>query len=262
MNHLPCSFLQPPAFSTSGHNVFHRTLFPKFYILPLVWETNFRNEKRSKFHEVLVHIYIRMIWNISKHFVLTFPPGKYSLNSGVMLRFNTIRTDFSPNHSGIRIAHTSKFTYILGDHQLDLLIKGNKTAVILPFILRQAILFFAFYVHRQLSICPYYADLCYILVHGTYQTYGGYSNIKDCVLQQKLDKDNISVQIIKNNLSWYCFKNVSSTVGRFGDRIPVGRDFPPGQTGPEAHPASCTMGTGCFPEVKYSPVCCWPLTTF
>ena len=38
--------------------------------------------------------------------------------------------------------------------------------------------------------------------------------------------------------------------GRSGDRIPVGRDFPPVQTGPGAHPASCTMGTGSFPVVK------------
>jgi len=29
-----------------------------------------------------------------------------------------------------------------------------------------------------------------------------------------------------------------------------GRDFPPEQTGPGAHPASCTMGTGSFPGVK------------
>ena len=29
-----------------------------------------------------------------------------------------------------------------------------------------------------------------------------------------------------------------------------GRDFPPVQTGPGAHPASCTMGTGSFPRVK------------
>ena len=28
------------------------------------------------------------------------------------------------------------------------------------------------------------------------------------------------------------------------------RDFPPVQTGPGTHPASCTMGTGSFPEVK------------
>jgi hypothetical protein len=29
-----------------------------------------------------------------------------------------------------------------------------------------------------------------------------------------------------------------------------GRDFPPVQTGPGAHPASCTMGTGSFPGVE------------
>ena len=29
------------------------------------------------------------------------------------------------------------------------------------------------------------------------------------------------------------------------------RDFPPVQTGPEPHPASCTMGTRSFPGVKY-----------
>ena len=35
-----------------------------------------------------------------------------------------------------------------------------------------------------------------------------------------------------------------------GDRIPVGRDFPPVQTGSEAHPAACTMGTVSFPGVR------------
>jgi hypothetical protein len=35
------------------------------------------------------------------------------------------------------------------------------------------------------------------------------------------------------------------------DRIPVGMRFSaPVQTGPGAHPASCTMGTGSFPGVK------------
>ena len=39
--------------------------------------------------------------------------------------------------------------------------------------------------------------------------------------------------------------------GRSGDRIPVGARFSaPLQTGPGAHPASCTMGTGVFPGVK------------
>jgi hypothetical protein len=39
--------------------------------------------------------------------------------------------------------------------------------------------------------------------------------------------------------------------GRSGDRIPVGVRFSaPVQTGPGAHPASCTMGTGSYPGVK------------
>jgi hypothetical protein len=40
--------------------------------------------------------------------------------------------------------------------------------------------------------------------------------------------------------------------GRSGDRIAVGARFSaPVQTGPGAHPASCTMGTGSLPGVKY-----------
>ena len=38
--------------------------------------------------------------------------------------------------------------------------------------------------------------------------------------------------------------------GRSGIESRWGRDFPPVQTGPGAHPASCTMGTGSFPAVK------------
>jgi hypothetical protein len=39
--------------------------------------------------------------------------------------------------------------------------------------------------------------------------------------------------------------------GRSGDRIPVGARFSaPVQTGPEAHPASYTTGTGSFPGVR------------
>ena len=38
--------------------------------------------------------------------------------------------------------------------------------------------------------------------------------------------------------------------GRFRIESRWGRDFPPVQTGPGAHPASRTMGTGAFPEVE------------
>ena len=57
----------------------------------------------------------------------------------------------------------------------------------------------------------------------------------------------------------YLFSGPGSSVGiatelragRSGDRIPVGRDFPPVQTGPGVHQASSTMGTGSFLGVKY-----------
>ena len=43
----------------------------------------------------------------------------------------------------------------------------------------------------------------------------------------------------------------SLRAGGSEDRIPVGARFSvPVQTGPVAHPASCTMGTGSFPGVK------------
>ena len=38
--------------------------------------------------------------------------------------------------------------------------------------------------------------------------------------------------------------------GRSGIESRWGRDFPPVQTGPAAHPSSCKMGTGSFPEVE------------
>jgi len=39
--------------------------------------------------------------------------------------------------------------------------------------------------------------------------------------------------------------------GRSGIETRLRRDFPPVQTGPGAHPASCRTGTGSFPGVEY-----------
>ena len=55
-------------------------------------------------------------------------------------------------------------------------------------------------------------------------------------------------------LSWTGWRSRYSDwlrAGRSGDRIPVGARFSaPVQTGPGAHPAFCTIGTGSFPGVK------------
>ena len=49
--------------------------------------------------------------------------------------------------------------------------------------------------------------------------------------------------------------------GRSGDRIPVGVRFSaPVQISPEAHPASCTMGTGSFLGVSVAGAWRWPHT--
>jgi hypothetical protein len=46
---------------------------------------------------------------------------------------------------------------------------------------------------------------------------------------------------------------ISLQAGQSGIESRWGRDFPPIQTGPEAHPASCKMGTEVFPGGKVRP---------
>jgi len=54
-------------------------------------------------------------------------------------------------------------------------------------------------------------------------------------------------------LGWVAQYSDCLWAGRSGNRILVRVRFSaPVQTGPEAHPASCTMGTGSFPVVRCS----------
>ena len=50
---------------------------------------------------------------------------------------------------------------------------------------------------------------------------------------------------------FFIFYSLYKPYGRSGNRIPVGRGFRPVETGPGAHPASCTLGTGSLLGVKY-----------
>ena len=68
-----------------------------------------------------------------------------------------------------------------------------------------------------------------------------------------------------HNIPFVIYKTVEVEVGRVaqlverlstgwtvqGSNPGLGRDFPPVQTDPRAHPASCTMGTVSIPEVKH-----------
>jgi len=50
---------------------------------------------------------------------------------------------------------------------------------------------------------------------------------------------------------WPCRYSDWLRAGRSGIKSRWRRDFPPVQTGPGAHPASCKMGTWSFPGVKF-----------
>ena len=81
-------------------------------------------------------------------------------------------------------------------------------------------------------------------------------------LQQQMNAFQIYPQqpphSFKTVLSYYtvgCVGRIAQSVQRlraerFGIKSRWARDFPLVQTGPGAHPASCTMGTGSFPGVK------------
>jgi hypothetical protein len=81
---------------------------------------------------------------------------------------------------------------------------------------------------------------------------GGSSNFQE---QHQGRRRRIHISVL-NSIWTYSyrldiFRHDWLRAGRSGDRIPVGaRFFAHVQTGPEAHPTSCTMGTESFPGLK------------
>jgi hypothetical protein len=85
----------------------------------------------------------------------------------------------------------------------------------------------------------FFFDVC--TVHFEKKFYNEFRNAQD-------------FNLIINVLLWARYLSLYSDwlrAGRSGNRIPVGARFSaPVQTGPGAHTASCTMGTGSFPGVE------------
>ena len=70
-------------------------------------------------------------------------------------------------------------------------------------------------------------------------------------LNFRFKNDQLLIYKIIHNIMQAGLAQSEQRAGRSGDRIPVEARFSaPVQTGPGAHPASCTMGTGSLPGVK------------
>jgi hypothetical protein len=73
----------------------------------------------------------------------------------------------------------------------------------------------------------------------------------ECHFVSQISYCNLGILTDKCHFLYDCWYYYYLQAGRSGYRIPVGARFSaPIQTGPGTHPASYTMGTGSFPEVK------------
>jgi hypothetical protein len=89
---------------------------------------------------------------------------------------------------------------------------------------------------------------CFYIMYRMYTKFGFHStwseNNSSCKFVRVDLPNRIPIYILSPYIYWL-------QGGRSGDRTPVGARFSsPVQTGPGAHPTSCTMNTGSFPWVK------------
>jgi hypothetical protein len=94
----------------------------------------------------------------------------------------------------------------------------------------------------------------YLLIFSKYEVHFSFSVEEIMVARSMTRTENITGNSQGNKWARYLSQyNDWLRAGRSRDRIPVGARFSaPVQTGPGAHPASCTMGTGSFPGVESS----------
>jgi hypothetical protein len=87
------------------------------------------------------------------------------------------------------------------------------------------------------------------LLHSIAVTAG--DSVSDSIVLMEINGTNLRLRIVRRRTGWLSRYSDWLRVEWSGDRIPVRVRFPaPVQTGPGAHPASCTMGTVSFPGVK------------
>jgi len=84
---------------------------------------------------------------------------------------------------------------------------------------------------------------------GSYQIFGRCEDLS--AFDNPLPKIPDWIRVPNSKKEESLHNKIKCQEAMFGDRILVGARFSvPVQTGPGAHPASCTMGTGSFPGVK------------
>ena len=88
--------------------------------------------------------------------------------------------------------------------------------------------------------------MCLLWVRSRIYTYCLYETSKGCKQKHLIGKESTRFKSVIDNVSRVKYRNLDTS----GIYQPPHTGSPPVQTGPGAHPASCTMGTGSFSGVK------------